>query len=207
VTVARPDPTRQSSLGSSLTDMPLEQTRCDWCYGPIDSEDRNRSRELGIDAESLWACISCIDAGRVFEPPEFWDGGREDWPVEDIRDQIELAEKNVEVVLDDIDRSTGIRPRVTVDAYMNGVRIAYHGDSTTTPAVSAHSNPDALAETAEYLQDHIIGDIGADGPSTLWPICPIHDRLLHAEVHDGTAVWWCHPGNHLAALVGELGLS
>jgi hypothetical protein len=151
---------------------PEEQDYCDWCYGPIESDDRERSRELGLDQESTYACRSCIEAGRIYSPPEGWEVGPEGWPIKDISDLVDLARQNVQVVLDDIERTTGLRPTFTVDAYMNVVRIAY-GQDSTTPSVFATTNPEALVETAAYLQDHVAEDIWSP-----WPVCAIHDKGL-----------------------------
>ncbi|AWS40350.1 hypothetical protein [Streptosporangium sp. 'caverna'] len=38
-----------------------------------------------------------------------------------------------------------------------------------------------------------------------WPVCPVHDRGLHAEPEEGIAVWRCAGGGtHNVAPVGEL---
>ncbi|MFF3445414.1 hypothetical protein [Streptosporangium sp. NPDC002721] len=38
-----------------------------------------------------------------------------------------------------------------------------------------------------------------------WPVCPVHDRGLHADSEDGIAVWRCTgDGTHTVAPVGEL---
>ena len=113
---------------------------------------------------------------------------------------MDLARQNVQVVLGDIERTTGLRPTFTVDAYMNVVRIAYRQDSTT-PSVFATTNPEALVETVAYLQDHVAEDIWFP-----WPVCAIHDKGLYAEVHGGEAAWWCRFGGHLVAPVGSLGV-
>lgn len=174
------------------------QDYCDWCYGPIDTVDRQQSEEAGTDCESAWACVNCIETGRVLEPPESWEGDPADWPVKDISDQVNLAQENVEVVLGDVERTTGLRPEVTIDSYMSVVRIAY-SRNYSTPSVHATSNPEALAETADYLQDHVAEDLWSP-----WPVCPVHDVGAYSEVHDGAAVWWCRSASHLVAPVGQL---
>jgi hypothetical protein len=174
---------------------------CDWCYDPIDTVDRQRSEEAGTDDADAWACVNCIESGRVYQPPESWEGDPVEWPVKDISDQLRLAEGNVAVVLTDIQRTTDLRPRVTVDAYRSVVRIAYDS-GWTTPSVRATSNPEALIETADYLKDLIVEDEGWSP----WPLCPLHEiGGVQAEVRDGLAVWWCNFGHHLVARVGQLG--
>ena len=115
---------------------------------------------------------------------------------------LELAKKNVAVVLADVERSTALRPSVTVDAYMGVVRIAYN-ESSTTPSVSAPGNPKALAETADYLQQHVAEDAGAHGQGSIWPVCPTHSRMLRTVVETDRAVWKC-PGGHVASEIGQL---
>jgi len=61
--------------------------------------------------------------------------------------------------------------------------------------------PEAFAEVADYFQEQLdqhrlLGSI--------WPVCSEHDVGLHAEVHDGQAVWWCRLGDHAVATVGAL---
>ncbi len=183
--------------------MTTEQVYYDWCYGPIDAVDRQRSDDVGTDEADAWACVSCIESGRIYQPPDSWEGQPSDWPVKDISDQLKLAEANVEVVLADVQRTTDLRPRVTVDAYRSVARIAY-ANGWTTPSVRATSNPEALIETAEYLKDLVVEDEGW----TPWPLCPVHEiGGVEAEAHDGAVVWWCSFGNHLVAPVGQLGLA
>jgi hypothetical protein len=183
-------------------DVPTDQDYCDWCYGPIDTVDRQRSEEAGTDEESTWACVNCIDSGRVFVPPEWWEGDSDNWPVKDISDQVKLARENVDVVLTDIHRTTDVRPEVLVDSFRSVVRIAY-GSGFTTPSVRATANPQALVETADYLKDQVVEDVWSP-----WPVCPLHEiGGVQAEVHDGVAVWWCRFADHLVAEVGQLGLA
>jgi hypothetical protein len=181
--------------------VPAVQDYCDWCYRPIDTVDRQRSENAGTDQESAWACVDCIESGRVFEPPESWEGDPASWPVKDIRGQVKLAKENVELVLADVRRTTDIEPVVVVDAYRSVVRIAWWG--CTTPSVRARSNPEALVETADYLKDQIVEEEGWS-PS---PVCPIHGiGGVQPKVRDGVAIWWCSFGDHLLADVGRLGL-
>jgi hypothetical protein len=116
-----------------------------------------------------------------------------------ILDQITLATENVAVVMPDIERTSGLRPVVEVDDYEGGVRISFNG-GYTTPSVSDWGNPDALAEVADYLQEHVM-----DALNAVWPTRADHDFGLHAEVEMGKATWWCAPGGHPVALVGPLG--
>jgi hypothetical protein len=183
--------------------MPARQEYCDWCYSPIETEDRLRSEEVGTDIESCWACLNCINAGRIYQPPESWRGDPDDWPVRDISDQVKLAKENVAVVLSDLHRMTDLRPNTTVDSFGSMVRIEYDGSGWTTPSVRAKMNPEALVETAEYLKEQVV-----DEEREPWPVCPVHEiGGVQPQVHDGVAVWWCIFGGHLVAEVGKLGLA
>ena len=181
--------------------VPAVQDYCDWCYSPIDTVDRQRSKDAGTDEESAWACVNCIESGRIFEPPESWEGDPVDWPVKDIADQVDLAKENVGLVVGDVRRTTDLRPEVAVDTYRSAVRIAWRG--STTPSVRAASNPEALVETADYLKEQVVEEEGWSP----WPVCPIHEiGGVQPRVRDGAAVWWCSLGDHLLAEVGKLGI-
>src|SRR6202161_1093931 len=52
----------------------VEQSYCDWCYGPLADEDGNRSRSVGLDMVDTWACVRCIDSGQIAESPDGWEG-------------------------------------------------------------------------------------------------------------------------------------
>ena len=117
-----------------------------------------------------------------------------------VLDQVQLATEDVKIVLADLARTTNLQPDVVVDDYEGGVRVSFNG-SYTAPSVWEWENPDALAEVADYLQEHVVEEL-----HTAWPTCPEHGFGLHAEVHGQTAVWWCRYRNHTVARVGHLGL-
>jgi hypothetical protein len=119
-----------------------------------------------------------------------------------ISEQVEQAKQNVGVVMLDIARTTRLRPEIHVDAFEGAVVRITYGSGFKTPSVFASHNPEALAESADYLQEHVSEDLWSP-----WPTCGVHDKGVYAEVHDGVAVWWCRFGNHLLAEVGRLGLS
>jgi hypothetical protein len=115
--------------------------------------------------------------------------------------QVALAEEAVAMVLADLHRTTELRPQVEVDVWMDAsVRISIDG-GFTAPSMWEVDQPEAFAEVADYFQEHldqhpILGSI--------WPVCGQHDVGLHAEVHDGLAVWWCRLGDHAVARIGAL---
>ena len=132
-------------------------------------------------------------------PRDHGPGDREQVERAFLGEEVELASRNVPVVMGDIERSTGRHPDVEVDRYLGSVRISFNGNFTT-PSVSEWENPDALVEVAAYLQEHMLDEVG------LWPVCPTHDgRVLIPEVAPGGAVWRCRSGGHDAAPIGQLG--
>lgn len=69
---------------SSGDDATESQDYCDWCYQqPLTADDRARSREAGLSEHLSLACTTCIDAGRIRNPPGGWKVGA-DWPLADI---------------------------------------------------------------------------------------------------------------------------
>ncbi len=73
-----------------------------------------------------------------------------------------------------------------------------HGDGIWP--VEARDPQRALARVADAAQESIM-----DVAWVAWPTCPEHGLGLHAELEDGTAVWWCAgAGSHIVAPVGEL---
>jgi hypothetical protein len=58
----------------------------------------------------------------------------------------------------------------------------------------------ALVQVADDAQGAVAHSING-----VWPVCPAHSLGLHAEEHDGTAVWWCRGGGHVVALIGRWG--
>jgi hypothetical protein len=99
----------------------------------------------------------------------------------------------------DLLRTTPLQPRVTVDYTDDyGLRISINGGSTTPALLGLVERPDVFAEVGTYFQEHLSQELGS------WPLCEEHDTGLHAEVHEGVALWWCRYGNHAFAQIGEL---
>ena len=116
-----------------------------------------------------------------------------------VLDQLALAEANVAIVMSDIERTTDLRPKVVVNDLDEAVCISFNGNFTS-PSVMAWDNPEALAEVAGYLQEHVMEALWRT-----WPECPDHDFGLSPQVKKGGAVWWCRPREHAVAVVGHLG--
>ena len=111
-----------------------------------------------------------------------------------------LANEAVNAVSADLERTTGLRPEVVADVWMeSSIRISID-DGYTAPSMWEIERPEAFAEVADYFQDQLCQTIGC------WPVCPRHDLGLHPEVRDGKAVWWCRRMQHSVAPVGGLGL-
>jgi hypothetical protein len=172
--------------------MASEQTHCDWCYGPIDDEDRRRSSELGIDDESAWACGNCMDLRLLLDPPEWWEGDPDNWPVKDLKDQVKLAEDNVKIVLSDVDRSIGLRPRVTVDTYRTAVR-----SPTTTATRRRRYSPSPTRRlwlrppiTSKSMSLKTYGRRGRCALSTTWAYTPKSGITPPSGGVDSGPTWW-----------------
>lgn len=119
-----------------------------------------------------------------------------------IEHQTALAKDAVARVLRDLHRTTKARPVVEVDVWKETtIRITVDG-VYETPSMSEVRPNEAVAEVADYLQAQLI-ERPVPG---VWPVCAVHGFGLHAEMHEGVAVWRCHPGRHSVATIGVLGL-
>ena len=58
----------------------------------------------------------------------------------------------------------------------------------------------ALLSVADDLQDAVMHSL-----STVWPVCPIHQRGAHPRETSGEPVWWCTGGDagHVIADIGR----
>lgn len=116
---------------------------------------------------------------------------------------VEKLEDAVVPVQRDLDRTFG-RP-VNVEVIISGVselpvvRVDGNGGHSTEVALDAEREV-AVAQVADDVQDELMDQ----NATSFWPTCRDHHTGLHAEVHDGTAVWWCRVGRHAVASVGEL---
>jgi hypothetical protein len=115
----------------------------------------------------------------------------------DVEASLRLANEAAAAVLADLHRTTTSRPRVRVDAIAGYVRIVIN-DGYTSPSMWESERPQAFAEVGAYFQEQLDQDIGC------WPDCAVHNVGLHAEVHEGTGVWWCRLGEHAVAPIGHL---
>ena len=111
--------------------------------------------------------------------------------------QLALANDAAAAVSADIKRTTSYEPRVVVEVRDDVLCIVVN-DCYSAPSMWSVELSDALAEVGDYFQEQLEDELGC------WPECKAHDAGLHAEVHDGAAVWWCRRGHHAVALIGEL---
>jgi len=122
--------------------------------------------------------------------------------------QVALANDAVAAVLDDLHRTSALRPTVLVDDYDgSGVRIRIN-DGYTAPSMWELGRPEAFVEVADYFQEQLdLADYlqELEQAQGCWPLCGEHDVRLHAEVQDGAAVWRCRFGSHTVAPIGGLG--
>lgn len=56
----------------------------------------------------------------------------------------------------------------------------------------------ALSQVADNAQGAVMHSING-----VWPVCPAHSMGVHAEVHDGAAVWWCRSSGHVVTAIGQ----
>lgn len=68
---------------------------------------------------------------------EGWAADPGDWPLYGLREQVALAEDNVQLVLVDIKYTTDRTPHVTVDTDVGTVRVSYNGNYTTKAAAGS----------------------------------------------------------------------
>lgn len=116
-------------------------------------------------------------------------------------DALENAKRAAATVLDDLHRTSDLRPEVIVDGYEgSAVRMAVNG-IFTVPSITAEPMDDqrALIDAAEYLQGEI-----ADSYYRVWPLCATHEVDMQPKLHERRAWWWCAAGDHGVAGIGEL---
>ncbi|XVV15604.1 hypothetical protein ACQP2X_15035 [Actinoplanes sp. CA-131856] len=89
-------------------------------------------------------------------------------------------------------------PGLTGNAYAQ----TWDGETGTAQGVFPHSGANqvsALVAVAEDTQDAVMHSLWS-----AWPVCPTHERGVHARSHDKAAVWWCSADNgHAVAAIGE----
>jgi hypothetical protein len=112
--------------------------------------------------------------------------------------QLRLYREQVDVVIDDIQRTTRLRPVIEV-RLVNGNAVAVSYNFTfTAPSAFSLDPAEALTELADYLQEFVISDLGR-----VWPMCSEHSFGLEPVVRDERAVWWCSR-DHVIDPVGQL---
>jgi hypothetical protein len=117
-------------------------------------------------------------------------------------------------VLSDLRRTTSEQCTITVQEdewgsarvgfwYLDASSGNRYGGSASSPLWEIDPAK-VLAEVADEVQDGLLGVV-VDGNWRFWPECRQHNAGLHAEAHDGRAVWWCRLGQHELAQIGRLG--
>ena len=103
-------------------------------------------------------------------------------------------------MLDDLRQSGRATPTIDVVVDSDGVLVVVNGSWVGPEYLDGDPEEDKAA-IADYIQSQLM-----DGPivGTFWPECAAHRAGLHAEVHDGAAVWWCQLGNHPLGAIGSL---
>lgn len=118
--------------------------------------------------------------------------------------QVEVATEAVSAVGADLQRTTSEHPKLAVELdQWRGVRVTVDGGYSGSPIW--HIEPAAvLVQVADDIQDQMLGVV-VHGAWRYWPECGQHDAGLHAELQEGRAVWRCRLGDHVLALIGQLG--
>ncbi|MGQ0831417.1 MAG: hypothetical protein ACT4OV_07045 [Microthrixaceae bacterium] len=121
----------------------------------------------------------------------------------DIAELVLAAERALAPVLEDLARTCEIPASIWVTWEDGYPRVwVSNGDSYGYSSAPIHQDHEMTkAEMADYVQEQLM-DIGVE---RFWPTCHEHNRGLHAEVRDGTAVWFCRGGDHTIAALGLLG--
>jgi hypothetical protein len=112
--------------------------------------------------------------------------------------QLQLARDAVRLVLSDAAATSDFGGDVVVDVEGRAIRISVDG-SFTTASMMEFERAAAIAEVADYLQEHI-----SEALWRAWPVCRSHDLGLRATARDGEPVWWCETGSHVVGTIGGL---
>ncbi len=118
---------------------------------------------------------------------------------------VAAAERALAPVLVDLERTCDIPASIWVTSEDGYPQVwVSNGESYGCASSPIDQDPErAKAEMADYVQEQLM-DIGVDH---FWPSCVAHNRGLHAQVHDGSAMWFCRGGEHSVAEIGHLGES
>ena len=116
---------------------------------------------------------------------------------------VEKLEEAVVPVQRDLDRTLGrsVHVEVIIDGVLElpVVSVDGNGGHSTEVALDAEREV-AVAQVADDVQEELMDQ----NATSFWPTCRDHHTGLHAEVHDGAAVWWCRSGGHGVAALGQL---
>jgi hypothetical protein len=118
---------------------------------------------------------------------------------------VDATESAAELVRLDLARTCDLIAEITVVVEDDWPRVwVKQGPigGLANPQVDLDDAARSAAEMADSVQEQLM-DVGV---AKFWPSCPNHNTGLHAEVHDGAAVWWCRTGVHSLGAVGELHL-
>jgi hypothetical protein len=117
-------------------------------------------------------------------------------------DRIRLCRAAVALVSRDLAATTSLDPMIeVVDDDDFDVYVSYRGNFTSGQ-FSFDSAEEAARQVADDVQEHVSEDLWQ-----AWPMCPTHDRGLHAVLIEGAATWRCSAGRggHPVAAIGHLG--
>jgi hypothetical protein len=112
--------------------------------------------------------------------------------------QVGLAEIAVKLFGRDVVATTEKEPPPFEHRIDAGVRVAYWGQYASNP-VFGLNQADVTVEVADFMQAEVVEDLWSG-----WPICPRHNGTVLPRVEDAVAIWFCRPGNHTLATIGQL---
>lgn len=100
--------------------------------------------------------------------------------------------------------NAALRPHIQVSRLDGLLRILYRSvqdgpGSESSVNVYTEENLGVLVAVADHLQDEVSEELHA-----AWPVCAQHGFGAHAQVRQGSAVWWCRHSEHTVAQIGSL---
>ena len=118
--------------------------------------------------------------------------------------QAATVKQAIEMVIEDLYRTTGCRPIVSVRSDPD---VGFSYWDLTGRLKSRWGLPRAPVNELDLFvvaAAEMLGRI-RDDLNEVWPRCPGHQYGMHPGVRDQTAIWWCHYGDgHRAGNIGSL---
>jgi hypothetical protein len=110
-----------------------------------------------------------------------------------------LADRAVNLVSADIQRTTALTPDIAVWRHEDGTLVVSYNGNYSEPAFTSMRAPEAICDVADNLLAHVMNDLW-----TVWPQCPTDEYGLDPRIVDGVATWCCRLDNDVVSPIGEL---